>query len=149
MTAVREADGLVVPLRIAFRDDYSDLNRSIPLLAMAADAGALKDGSEGAALVPDISVTENDHVLTHTHPGPFTDSDLDELLRDRGINTVIVCGVATNASVEGAVRQAADLGYRTYVLTDACSAADPESHQASLNSLELFAQQIHVSDLQS
>lgn len=46
---------------------------------------------------------------------------------------------ATNASVEGAVRQAADLGYETYVLSDAASAAHETAHQASGSSLTMFA----------
>lgn len=147
MQAVREAGGLVVPLRIAFAEDHSDLNPSMPLLQMVQQAGCLKDGSEGAALVPEITVTEEDLVVTHRRPGPFTGTDLDDALRSRGITDVVVCGVATNASVEGAARQAADLGYSTFVLSDASSAADSATHEASLASLGLFAQQITVADL--
>lgn len=147
MSAVRNAGGLVVPLRIAFKNDYSDLDPSMPLLQMVAEAGCLKDGSREAALHPDLVVEEGDHQLAHQRPGPFTDTDLDEVLRARGVTDVIVCGVATNASVEGAVRQAADLGYSTYVLSDASSAADSEAHQASLASMGLFAQSLEVAEL--
>ncbi|TNH30891.1 cysteine hydrolase [Micromonospora orduensis] len=136
---LRDRGGVVVPLRIAFAPDHSDLNPTLPLLQMVAQAGCLKDGTEGAALVPDLTVTESDVVITHKRPGPFTDSALADLLNERGIENVIVCGVATNASVEGAVRQAADLGYHTVVLSDASSAADAGAHEASLGSMGLFA----------
>ncbi|MEU6729358.1 cysteine hydrolase [Nonomuraea wenchangensis] len=136
---LRDSGGLVVPLRIAFAHDYSDLNPTLPLLQMVGQAGCLKEGTDGAALVPDLVVTGSDVVTTHKRPGPFTDSPLQPLLQERGIKSVIVCGVATNASVEGAARQAADLGYHTLVLTDAASAADPTTHEASLASLSLFA----------
>lgn len=147
MNAVRQAGGLVVPLRIAFREDYADLNPTMPLLQMVEQAGCLKDGSRGAALVEEITVESGDHELAHQRPGPFTDTDLHQVLQERGIENVLVCGVATNASVEGAARQAADLGYHTVVLTDACSAADEASHQAALASLGLFAQHKTVAEL--
>jgi nicotinamidase-related amidase len=53
---------------------------------------------------------------------------------------VLFAGVATNASVEGTARQASDLGYRTVIISDACSAADQRAHDASLNSLGLLAE---------
>lgn len=139
MTAVREAGGLVVPLRIAFSPDYADLQATVPLLQMVAAAGCLKDGTDGAALVDALAVDERDVVLTHQRPGPFTGSELQSLLQRHEIENVLVCGVATNASVESAARQASDLGYSTVVLSDACSASDGATHDASLASLGLFA----------
>lgn len=147
MRIIREAGGLVVPLRIAFEEDYSDLNPSMPLLQMVIQAGCLKNGSGGAALVPDITVEPEDLILTHQRPGPFTDTNLHDVLTAKGIRNVVVCGVATNASVEAAARQSADLGYRTFVLTDASSAADEASHQASLGSLSLFAEHCAVDEM--
>lgn len=147
MATVREGGGLVVPLRIAFEEDHSNLNPSLPLLQMVAQAGCLKDGSEGAEIVPEINVGPNDLVLTHQRPGPFTNTDLLQNLAERGIQNIVVCGVATNASVEGAARQAADLGFNTFVLSDACSAANETAHEAALDSLGLFAQIITINDL--
>lgn len=147
--AIREKGGLVVPLRIAFAPDHANLNPSLPLLQMVAEAGCLKDGTPGAALVDELEVTETDQVVTHLRPGPFTDSSLQEVLTSRGIESVVVSGVATNASVEGVVRQAADLGYRTAVLSDATSAADAASHEASLASMGLFATPLTVDELRA
>lgn len=149
MRAVREAGGLVVPLRIAFAHDYADLDESVPLLQLAKEAGCLKEGSEGTAIVPEIGVFDQDVVVTHHLPGPFSRSLLNELLKSRGIENVVVCGVATNASVEGAVRQAADLGYTTYILSDASSAADESAHQASVASMALFARVITLPKLRA
>lgn len=143
---LRNRGGLVVPLRIAFAPDYSDLIPSIPLLAMAQQAEALREQTPGAELVPELTVGENDVVVTHKRPGPFTGSSLPGLLQERGIEDVVVCGVATNASVEGAVRQASDLGYRTVVLSDATSAGDAAGHEASLASQGLFARVLTVAE---
>ena len=86
-------------------------------------------------------------VVTHQMPGPFTGSGLNEILSTHGIENVVVCGVVTNASVESAVRQASDLGYTTFVLSDATSAADGPSHEASLASMGLFARVLTLKEL--
>ncbi|QTH59740.1 cysteine hydrolase [Corynebacterium hindlerae] len=144
---VRDAGGTVVAVRVAFREDYSDLAPHIPLLVMAQQAGALKDGSPGAEIVDDVELLDSDIVLTHTRPGPFSSSNLETLLKEQGIENVIVCGVATNASVESTVRESADLGFNTFLLEDACSAATRQAHEAAVESMRLFAQVITTADL--
>lgn len=139
MGAIRGAGGLVVVLRLAFAGDYSDLEATVPLLQLVKEAGCLKEGSEGSFIAPEIDVHDEDIVVTHKLPGPFSRSLLNEILKSHGIENVVVCGVATNASVEAAVRQAADLGYRSYVLSDAASAADEAAHRASVSSMTMFA----------
>ena len=102
-----------------------------PLLGMVAQFGALVEGSGKAEIVPQLTPQDGDIVLTHQRVGGFSASQLDVILRSRGIDTVLFAGVATNASVESTVRQASDLGYRTIVVADACSAADPGAHDAA------------------
>lgn len=145
--ALRGAGGTVIATRIAFSSDGRDLNPSIPLLRMAQEAGALINGTEGANFVPELHRDEADLELVHQRPGPFSGTALDTWLRDRGIDTVVLAGVATNASVESAVRQSSDLGYRTYILTDASSAADEATHNAALASMDLFAGRLTVGEL--
>lgn len=147
MQSVREMGGTIVLARIAFNPDYSNLVPSLPLLQMVLQADCLKEGSHGAQLVSQIQVEPTDVVLTHQRPGPFTNTNLHELLRGNGIENVLVCGVATNASVEGAARQASDLGYAAFVLSDASSAADQGAHDASIASMGLFAQMITVEEI--
>ena len=148
MDSVRSAGGLIIPLRIAFRPDYSDAASSIPLLAMAQGAGSLQDGSLEADILPELEVQPKDLVFTHKRPGPFTGSNLQQVLDGEGITNVVVCGVATNASVEGSVRQASDLGYNTFVIEDASSAADLDTHNAAIASMGLFGQAVSVAELQ-
>ena len=86
-------------------------------------------------------------MITHQRVGGFHDSELDAILRDAGIDTVVFVGVATNLSVEGTARVASDLGYRTVVVSDACSAATPAAHAASLESLGLLAEIVTTDEL--
>jgi nicotinamidase-related amidase len=112
----------------------------MPMLERTAGLPAFVDGTPGAAIAPGVVVCDSDAVVTHTRPGPFTASELDALLREHGVERVGIAGVATNASVESAVRQAVDLGYYVTVVADACAAGDAATHEASLSSLAVFAQ---------
>lgn len=62
------------------------------------------------------------------------------VLRARGVDTIIVCGIATNASVEDAARHAANLGYRVVLAGEAASAATAAAHDATLESFTLFGE---------
>lgn len=145
--AVRGAGGSVVYLRIGFDPGYAELVPNAPLLAMVKQFGAAVNGTWQTEIVSEVAPTEDDIVLTHTRTSPFQDSPLDRMLRARGIDTVVVCGIATNASVEDAARHAANLGYRTIIASDASSAATREAHDATLSSFELFGEVADNADL--
>ncbi len=140
LDAARAAGATVIYTRVAWLPGYPDLVANSPLLAMTMQAQALIDGSDNAEIVPQLTPQGSDIVLTHKRVGGFSASQLDVILRSRGIDTVLFAGVATNASVEGTARQASDLGYRTIIAADACSAADPGAHDAAIASLGLLAE---------
>lgn len=139
LSDAREKGATVVYTRVAWRPDYSDLNANSPLLQIVKQAGCLKDGGELAEIVEELKPSGKDIVITHQRIGGMT-AELDALLKSRGIDTLLFSGVATNASVESSARQASDLGYRVGIVQDACSAATPEAHQASIESLGLFGE---------
>jgi nicotinamidase-related amidase len=140
LDAARAAGVTVVYTRVAWKPDYSDLDANSPLLGMVAQTGCLQEGSALAEIVPEVAPGEADLVVTHQRVGGFTGSTLDALLRERGITTLLFAGVATNASLESTARTATDLGYRTIVVEDACSAATPEAHEATIGSLGLLGE---------
>ena len=137
---VRTSGGAVVFTRVAFRPDYSDLVINSPLLAMAFQTQSLKEGSDKAEIAPQVVVADEDLIITHQRVGGFSNTDLDLRLRSRGINTLLITGVATNVSVESTARQASDLGYRTILVADACSAADDQTHDAAVQNLRLLGE---------
>lgn len=136
---VRRAGGQVVFTRVAWEPDYRDLVANFPLFQMVAQAGALKEGEANSELIAEAVPQPGDLVHTHKRVGGFT-SDLDDYLRGKGVDTVLFCGVATNVSLEGTARQASDAGYRVIIVSDACSAATPEAHAASLETMSLLAE---------
>ncbi|MFJ9008584.1 cysteine hydrolase family protein [Streptomyces canus] len=147
MSAGRSAGAATVYTRVAWAQDLSDLNANSPLLGLVAQSRCLLEGDPGAEIVPEVGLREGDQVVTHHRVGGFTDSDLQQVLQSRGVTTLVFCGVATNASVEGTARQASDLGYRTIVVEDACSAATPTAHTSSIESLGLLAEISSVDEI--
>jgi biuret amidohydrolase len=147
LDGARAAGARVVYTRVAWKADQSDLNANSPLLGIVAQTKCLTDGTPGAEIIGEVAPIEGDTVVTHQRVGGFSGSTLDETLRQAGVDTVVFIGVATNASVEGTARAASDLGYRTVVVSDACSAATQAAHTASLESLGLLAEIVTTEEL--
>lgn len=136
--AARDAGALVVFTQISFAPDYSNLNANSPLLQLVPQLGSLQDGSVGASLLEEAGVQEQDLVHNNQRIGGF-DAELEQTFRDRGITSVLVCGVATNASVETTARQLSEAGFAVRVVDEACSASTEEVRRASMDSLGLVA----------
>jgi len=130
----------VIYTRVAFAPDYSDMHANSPLLAGTRDSLALRDGTPGAEIVEEVAPGPDDIIITHQRVGGFEGSTLQHELDVRHIDTIVMLGVATNASVESTARRASDLGYRVIVLEDACSAATQEAHDATIGSLGLLGE---------
>ena len=140
LEAARRSGATTVYTRVAWQPGYPDLVANSPLLGIVAQSQCLIEGSDKAQIVPQLAPQDGDVVLTHQRVGGFSASQLDVILRSRGVDTVLFAGVATNASVESTARQASDLGYRTIIVADACSAADPAAHDAAIASLGLLGE---------
>jgi nicotinamidase-related amidase len=147
LAAIRAAGATVVYTRVAFRPGFPDLVVNSALLGVVAETQCLIDGSQNAQIVSELTVEDTDFVITHQRLGGFSNSGLELLLRGRGITTLVFAGVATNMAVEGTARQASDLGYRTVIVADACSAADETAHTAALHSLGLLAEVVTSADI--
>ncbi|MEV5302620.1 cysteine hydrolase family protein [Amycolatopsis methanolica] len=147
LTGARRVGARIVYTRVAFAPGHTDLVPNSPLLQMVAQNDCLVDGTPGAALVGEAAPADDDTVVTHTRVTGFHGSELDVLLRGSGVDTIVFLGVATNVSVEGTARTASELGYRTIVLSDACSAGTEAAHLASLDSLGLLAEVMTTDEL--
>ncbi|MEU9507969.1 cysteine hydrolase [Micromonospora sp. NPDC048170] len=134
-TAVRAAGGLVVHTRVAYRPGYPDLIPNTPSFAMVREQQAFLEGAPKSRIVDELTPEADDVVITHVRLTGFFGSELDTVLRGRGVDTVLFTGVATNLSVTGTLFEAVNHGYRTVVVSDACTAATDEAHRASLETL--------------
>ena len=70
-----------------------------------------------------------DILITKRHWGAFAGTDLEQQLKNRGIDTVVLTGISTNVGVESTARQGTGLGFAFVLVEDACSAQDAEQHR--------------------
>jgi len=122
----------VIFTRIATQTrDARDVGRQHRLVGLPVP----RDSYE-ACLLEELPVGPDDIVLSKTSSSPFNTINIDRLLHNLGIDTLLVCGVVSNGCVEGTIRDASDLGYQTVMIEDACAAVTPDLHQAAITNLK-------------
>jgi nicotinamidase-related amidase len=126
---LRARGGLVVWVRV-------DINRAIRL---PADVPMTFEGkhmpSELMEIVPSAGFQDGDLLITKYHWGAFAGTPLEEQLRARGIDTIILTGISTNMGVESTLRQGTGLGFAFIVAEDACSGRDADEHRFAFQNI--------------
>lgn len=126
----RERGVAVVYVRVALtEEDAAAVPERNTRFAQAAASGRLADTAAGTRIDPRIAPGEGELVVRKRRVGALSTTDLDAHLRERGIDTIILCGIATSGVVLSTVRDAADRDYRLFVLEDGCFDSDPEVHR--------------------
>jgi nicotinamidase-related amidase len=93
-------------------------------------------GSKEAQLLDELQAQHDEIVLTKTCGGAFNGTMIDQILRNIGIQNLIVVGVVTNGCVEATVRDASDRSYDVIVVEDACATWTQEMQAASIWTME-------------
>lgn len=123
----RAAGATVVLVNVDFGPDFSDAPQG------EADA-ALQRGDrpdDWAELAEDL-VEPGDLLVTKHQWGAFHGTDLDVKLRRRGIDTIVLGGIATNFGVESTLRAGWEHGYNMIVVDDACTSISEDLHQMAI-----------------
>ena len=90
------------------------------------------------SLFPEVSPLPSEAIFDKITMSAFEGTPLNIALRDCGINTFAIVGVATEIGIDPTVRHGADLGFIPIVVTDACGAGDEDTAKRSLASLEFM-----------
>ncbi len=90
------------------------------------------EGTWGAELCEGFEPQPGDIFLKKNRYGGFTGTNLDLILRSRGVETIILTGVATNVCVESTAREGFMLDYNVIMVDDACATTSREEHEATL-----------------
>jgi len=129
LTAAARAAGATVVHGIAMRrPDGKGANTNARLFGYAARAPVqLTPGTEAVEVVPEIGVEPPDLVTTRLHGlSPFQGTELDSLLRNLGIRTVISAGVSINVAVTNLSFDAVNAGYQVVIPRDCVASTPPE-----------------------
>lgn len=90
-----------------------------------------KDSQE-CQIVPDITPLPHELVLDKNTSSPFPSTAIDQLLRNMGVENLLIAGLLTNVAVESTARSAGDRGYNPIVVSDACAAYSQSEHEDTL-----------------
>jgi nicotinamidase-related amidase len=129
----------VIFVRVGFSPDYRECPETSPLLGAAKQYGALQIGDWATEIHEAIDKQDGDPVLTKHRVNAFFGTDLDKILKDNGIDTILLGGVATDLVVQTTARDGHDRDYAVVVLEDMCAADSPEKHQAVIDMLGAVA----------
>ena len=140
LEAARRLSMLVVHTREGHRPDLTDCpptklvrGRGKTRIGDPGPMGRiLVRGATGHDIVPELYPIPGEPVIDKPGKGAFYATDLELILRDRGIKTLIVCGVTTEVCVHTSVREANDRGYECVVLSDCVGSYFPEFQKSAL-----------------
>ncbi len=140
LAACRGANVMVVHTREGHRPDLADLapaKRARGNLATGiGDPGPmgriLVRGESGHDIIPELAPLPGEPVVDKPGKGAFYATDLEAMLRSRGIAQLLVCGVTTEVCVNTTVREANDRGFDCLVLEDCTGSYFPEFHAAGI-----------------
>lgn len=141
LSAARAAGVTVVHCLIEKRPDNRGSNTNARLfMAGKSFAADLTPGSPGASVLPELGPLPSDLVLTRTHGvGPMTGTDLDSVLRNMRVTTIVGVGVSVNIAIQNFVMDAVNRSYQFVLPRDAVSGYPREYAESIIdNTLSLL-----------
>lgn len=124
-----QQEALVVLVHVGYSADGSDA-LNVPADAAGSSGGGLPD--DWMEFPDELAPQENDLVITKRQWGAFYGTELDLQLRRRGIDTLVMGGIATNIGVESTARDAFERNYAQIFIEDAMTSTSTEAHQCTV-----------------
>jgi nicotinamidase-related amidase len=107
----------------------------LPVDAPHRDPNAPPPPAIASEIVAEAGFQAGDLLITKRHWGAFAGTDLEQQLKHRGIETVVLGGIATNFGVESTARQGTGLGFAFVIVEDACTSLDVQAHRFAFETI--------------
>ncbi|CAL9546289.1 Peroxyureidoacrylate_ureidoacrylate amidohydrolase RutB [Actinosynnema sp. ALI-1.44] len=132
--AARAAGATVMHAPITFAEGYHEISRHpYGILKGVVDGKAFVKGTWGAAIVDDLAPQPGDIVVEGKRGlDTFASTNLDFILRSKGIDTIVLGGFLTNCCVESTMRTGYENGYKVVTVTDCVAATSAEEHENAI-----------------
>lgn len=134
--ACRGVGALVIHSTIVLRKDGLGTTPSCLLLGSLLKRGNCIEGNKAAEIHPDLTPRPEDYVSRRLHGlTPFHGTELESVLRQRGVQTVIVTGVSTNVGVPGTCLEVINRGFTAVVPENATAGSSPKIHEFQIKNI--------------
>lgn len=149
LEASRHAGTTIIHSPISFAPGYYEISaHPYGILAGVVSSNSFVKGTWGCEIVGDVAPTGEDIVLEGKRGlDAFGSTNLDFILRSKGIKTIVLAGFLTNCCVESTMRSAYEKGFEVYTLTDAVGATSLEEHANAIKyDYPMFSKPITTDD---
>jgi len=148
--AARSAGVTIMHAPITFAAGYNELSKHpYGILKGVVDGNAFVQGSWGAAIVDSLAPRDGDIVVEGKRGlDTFASTNLDFILRSKGITTIVLGGFLTNCCVESTMRSGYENGYQVITLTDCTAATSVAEHENAISyDYPMFSKPMSAADV--
>jgi ureidoacrylate peracid hydrolase len=146
--AFRKAGRPVVYIAHVLKPDYSDAQ--FPYWRLGLTPGGNRphcvEGTWGARIIDELHSEEGEHLVVKKGFGGFSNTPLDTILRNLGVNTCIVSGVTTCVCVSNTLRGGVEHNYRMILVSDAVAEVSRDTHEAELKTMARVFADVKTTD---
>jgi nicotinamidase-related amidase len=130
--AARKASIAIIYVIVQFREGYPEISERNIIFKSVKENNRLREDAPDSKICQEFSPERGDIVVIKKRISAFSGSDLEGILRARGIDTIVLTGVSSLGVVESTARFAFDMDYKIIILGDCCSDKDLEAHNITL-----------------